>query len=147
MKIWTIIFLAIITTLATSCDKVPVNGDLDGMWQVMSITHNGQVEEVKEQQSYLSIQLHLFQLGTLANSIQYFGYFDHTKDSLYLRNISVPSQHEQAGEDDVLIDERDIAKLHRWGIYRSPDGFKVITLNNDKLVLQSDSVTVSFRKF
>lgn len=42
----------------SSCDKAPINGKLDGRWQLMTIEYtNGKIEECNR--IYYSIQLHL----------------------------------------------------------------------------------------
>ncbi|MDC7195075.1 lipocalin-like domain-containing protein, partial [Phocaeicola vulgatus] len=41
----------------SSCDKAPINGKLDGRWQLMTIEYtNGKIEECNR--IYYSIQLH-----------------------------------------------------------------------------------------
>jgi len=139
--------LTFIILLTFSCDKLPANGDLDGMWQVMTIKHDGVTTDVKQEQSYLSIQLKLVMLGYLEDSRRFYGYFDHKGDSLIFRQISHPSKNETSTDDNVPLTEDELYRLHRWGIYRLTDRFKILSLSNETMVLQSDSATVSFRKF
>ena len=46
----------------SSCDKAPINGKLDGRWQLMTIEYtNGKIEECNR--IYYSIQLHLVEIS------------------------------------------------------------------------------------
>ena len=42
----TVISIAIMGLMAGSCDKTPINGDLDGMWQLMRVEDNGTTIDV-----------------------------------------------------------------------------------------------------
>ena len=46
----------------SSCDNAPINGKLDGRWQLMTIEYtNGKIEECNR--IYYSIQLHLVEIS------------------------------------------------------------------------------------
>ena len=65
-----------------ACDKVPMNGNLDGMWQLMAIQYNttGSVSDVKISRLYYSFQLHLVEL----NNNEAFAHFSHRNDSIVM---------------------------------------------------------------
>ncbi len=50
---------------------MPANGDLDGMWQIVEIEHDGQTRNAQAEQVYMSIQLRLFQLSAEDNNLPY----------------------------------------------------------------------------
>jgi hypothetical protein len=67
---WCCIYLLLSTVF--SCDKLPMNGDLDGMWQLMSVEMDGEVSDVKSRKRYWSFQLHLVQFSRGDNTNRYF---------------------------------------------------------------------------
>src|SRR3712207_6070278 len=62
------------TLLFSACDKVPENGLLDGLWQLMEIEDEGTRKDISQEHLYCSFQLKLFMLGDrVKNSRAYFG--------------------------------------------------------------------------
>ena len=129
------------------CDKMPANGDLDGMWQMIEVEHGGVSKNVSADQLYMSIQLHLFQLGDKKNGRRYYGYFEHKGDSLRLWQFSYASQNETAEEDNVPIAEADKAILQPWGFYSLKETFLVDKLTKDILIMHNDSAKIQYIKF
>ena len=95
-----IISAAVILFSAVSCDKLPENGKLDGMWQIMSVNyaHGSEYDslvDIKSQKVYLSFQLKLAQIhtGAFRNEVQtdvILSRFSHHVAQMfrYRRNIS-----------------------------------------------------------
>lgn len=133
--------------LLTACDKLPANGDLDGMWQLIEVEHNGVIRNVKEGQVYMSIQLKLFMLGDRVNSMRYYGYFNHEGDSIFFWQFSYPSMNESDDDNNLPVEEEDKGELERWGFYSLKERFKVEKLTKDLLIMQSDSVKIRYIKF
>ena len=80
-----VISIAIMGLMAGSCDKTPINGDLDGMWQLMRVEDNGTTIDVAATQHYMCVQLHLIQLtqyGDVHTGI--FCHFNHEGNTLRL---------------------------------------------------------------
>ena len=141
-------FLLLIAALLTcSCDKVPANGDLDGMWQLLSITRNGVEEDVKDKQLYMSIQLKLFQLGRYNEPQRIYGYFERKGDAMSFWQFSYPSKNETPADDNIALKPDEVAALAPWGFYSLRENFKIVKLSGAAMILQSDSATIMYRKF
>lgn len=137
------IVLIIVLLQLFSCDKLPINGKLDGMWQLMEIEYTNGIVEHPEK-TYYSIQLHLIKLskvyeGSLhgSNAVNYVGRFEYTADSLVIKDL-------RANKDEDLVTKE---QLIPFGLNGPVDRFKIEKLTNDKMILQSGSVMLSFRKF
>ncbi len=140
----------VLSILATSCDKVPKNGDLDGMWQLMILEKAGeQPENVKTKKIYYSFQLDLVQLNDVAHSGRnaYYAYFKNSGDSLFIRKICFPSTNESAADNNIEFTDEDLPKLAPWGIYTLNPRFKIWKLDSDDMILQSKEAKLIFRKF
>lgn len=133
--------------ITTACDKLPKNGDLDGMWQLLTIEHNGTTDDVKDSQLYLSFQLDLFQLTTVKNNKIYYGYFDHVNDSLIFRQFSDMAEEHPTAPDNYPITQENISIINQWGYYALKDTFKIEHLTKDDMVLRSKYARITYRKF
>lgn len=139
-----------------SCDKVPNNGDLDDMWQLMSIENNGTVTNTKEQQLYWSIRANLVQFSLANDGMRLYGHFTRKGDQLVIYDLCYQSMHETSADNDewITYEERDI--LSRWGVYPKEDSehagklyqtFKIELLNSGSMILSSGDIKLIFRKF
>lgn len=133
--------------LLTACDKLPMNGDLDGQWQLVSEERDGQTTNLLDTRHYISFQLHTAQFSTLATPRCFYSRFRHTADTLQFLTICTNSLNATAADDNVPVSADSIRQLHPWGIYELDPAFRVVTLNDHTLVLQSDSSCLRFRKF
>ncbi len=130
------------------CDKVPMNGDLDGMWQILTIQTPQGVREMKAERVYLSIQLKLCQWNH-ANSCLY-SHFQHEGDSLFFFDFAHDSRHRTKEDDNEWVTEDEMQNkkvMDVWGIHNLNARYRVIELNGDNLTLQSADTIISFRKF
>ena len=75
---FSLFILSLFTLLLNSCDKVPINGDLDGLWQLTTIQTPESTRDVKSTRAYLSIQLHLSQWDN--NGTTFYAHFVHEGD-------------------------------------------------------------------
>lgn len=139
-----------------SCDKVPNNGDLDDMWQLMSIEKDGTVTNTKEQQLYWSIRANLVQLYYVEDGMRLFGHFKRTGSEMVIYDLCHESQHRNENDNDEWIsyDERDI--LAKWGIFPERDSehaerlkqtYKIELLNSGSMILSSGNIKLILRKF
>ncbi len=151
MKTYYILLLFACVMLFASCDKMPKNGDLDGMWQLMTVERAGEEAEfVKTKKLYYSFQLDLVQLNdaTMPNDRGgYYAYFKHSGDSLFIRKICFPSANETAADNNIEFTSADLPKIAPWGIYTLNPRFKVWELDSDDMVLESNEAKLTFRKF
>lgn len=121
-----ILFLVCLIILG-SCGKMPINGDLDGRWQLMKIVFHTHHEVVEPSFTYYDVNLHLMQLkkGEAINAR-----FTHTEDSLFIRTI-----HSTKNE------------VRKFGLCDTIQHFYVEKLTSKKMILDSDSSRLEFRKF
>ncbi len=151
MKPYKILFLfSLIVLLFPACDKLPANGDLDGMWQLMTIEKNGEeAEEVKSKKVYYSFQLGLVQLNSyeLIDRNGFYAHFSHSDGTLLIYGISFPSKNESASDNNIELTEADLPRLAPLGIYSLNPRFKVLKLNSKEMILQSEHAKLTFRKF
>ena len=114
--------------IVSACGKTPINGDLDGRWQIMKIEYASGKEEVPER-AYYSVALHtinLMQVGVTSQT----GNMEYTGDSLF-----------------VKMPVSKIEDLLPFGMNDTKQRFGVKELTSKHLVLQSDYARLEFRKF
>ncbi len=126
--------------LLFSCEKIFVNGDLDGMWRLMHVEKAGRVEYPDS--LFYSFQRHLVMMGIYSETEHpvnwYMGCFDFTGDSIIMDNF-----YRYPGNDGVRVPE-ELANLY---IYGDTVRFGVELLNSEMLIIKSDSVRCAFRKW
>ena len=143
---WCCIYLLL--SAVFSCDKLPMNGDLDGMWQLMFVEKDGEVSDVKSRKRYWSFQLHLTQFSRSGNNTyRYFAHFKHEGDSLFVYDLCFPSENFTDTDDNVMFTESDVHILNQWGIYSLYNRYKVEKLDSDVMILKNDEMKLRFRKF
>ena len=121
----------------SSCDKAPINGKLDGRWQLMTIEYtNGKIEECER--IYCSIQLHLVELmdkGTTPLTL--IGHFS-SADGVMMGEFKYQDNME------ATVTEED---LNRFGLNSSVTHFEVEKATGSKMILKSDYARLTYRKF
>lgn len=140
MKKLHILFTVFLLLFMSACGKFPMNGKLDGMWQLMSIVPNGkEIIDTKEQQLYYSVQLELLALQRVGG-MHYLGRFIQTSDSLIVYDF----RQFITGDNSTQAVSGDLAP---WGIEGTSERFGIEKLNGDNMVLRSENVLLTFRKF
>lgn len=114
--------------LLTGCGKLPINGDLDGQWQILEIRYaDGRIET--PERAYYCVQLHTITLRQVNGPNQ-------TGNMVY--------EGDQLSLDMPLSDASD---LRVFGLDDTKETFTVTELSSSRLVLTSDYARISFRKF
>lgn len=122
------VIFTLLILLISACGKMPINGDLDGRWQIMKIEYASGEEETPER-AYYSVALHtinLMQVGVTKQT----GNMEYTGDSLF---VSMPIS--------------TVEDLLPFGMNGTEQRFGVKELSSKHLVLQSDYSRLEFRKF
>ena len=122
------IIAVLLILIVSACGKTPINGDLDGRWQIMKIEYASGEEETPER-AYYSVALHtinLMQVGVTSQT----GKMEYTGDSLF-----------------VEMPVSKIEDLLPFGMNDTKQRFGVKELTSKHLVLQSDYARLEFRKF
>lgn len=131
-----------------SCDKVPINGDLDGMWQIMTIQTPDGTRNVKSNRAYLSFQLHLSEWD--CGNKYYFAHFRHSGDSIFFYDFMHNSLHRSKADDNERMTSDEMTKeklLDAWGVHNLDARYHVQRLNSDELILERADTVLFFRKF
>ncbi len=137
------IFMAFMSVLFFSCDKIDCNGDLDGQWQMIEwISPSGELVGNNEMQIYYSFQLQMmgFQRLSATNNGRQRSSFE-IKGSVI--RIYDPIEYKGNGHDNIL--SMDV--LSRYGV--PLDGLMEIEhLSSQKMVLSStEKGQLTFRKY
>ena len=122
------IIAVLLVLIVSACGKTPINGDLDGRWQILKIEYASGEEETPER-AYYSVALHtinLMQVGVTSQT----GNMEYTGDSLF---VEMPISK--------------IEDLLPFGMNDTKQRFGVKELTSKHLVLQSDYARLEFRKF
>ncbi|WP_309568353.1 lipocalin-like domain-containing protein [Parabacteroides faecis] len=122
------IIAVLLILIVSACGKTPINGNLDGRWQIMKIEYASGEEETPER-AYYSVALHtinLMQVGVTSQT----GNMEYTGDSLF-----------------VEMPVSKIEDLLPFGMNGTEQRFGVKELTSKHLVLQSDYARLEFRKF
>ena len=98
-----------IILLLASCAKRPINGDLDGRWQLMIIDCHEDEVVTQPQDTYFDITLHLMELKHKKENQDQLGLFglkarfNHIEDSIHIRMINCKqSQMPTFGMNDTI---------------------------------------------
>jgi hypothetical protein len=140
-----------------SCDKLPKNDDLDGMWHLQRITHlnaTPQVEEdVAPSRIYWSVQLDLLQINSpqqlmyrdeVTGKQTYNAYcrFNYTGTTLNINKIYLSFDV----KDSLLLDPTTQI-MEPYGITGCADNFNIESLGSKQMILVSDTKRLVFRRF
>lgn len=130
-----------------SCDKVPINGPLDGMWQLTDIETSTGKTDAKPSRAYLSIQLHLSEWEI--NGKRYYSAFSKDNDSIYFERFRHHSLHRTSADDneEVTTEELAAGAFDAFGIHTPSANFHINRLDGSHLELQRADTILIFRKF
>ena len=137
------------SVLFVSCDKTPMNGLLDGMWQLTRIETPAGQREIKDSLVYISIQLQLVQWNDRLHQKQFYSHFAHRGDSLLFFDMTHTSKHSVDSNYDAWITGEEMSKglMDVWGIHSLNPGFHINTLNHSDLILQRADTLLRLRRF
>ena len=150
MKTSLLFLLVFFLATLSSCDKTPMNGDLDGMWQLVSIETPQGATPMKERRVFLCIQLQLMEWwNPTSENGHYFSHFSHQNDSLYIFDLCHASTHTATGSDDQRVTAAEMAEgaMENWGIHTLDTRYRVRHLNAKDLTLEKEDTVYAFRKF
>ena len=142
--IFPLMMLAALCGLA-SCEFEPSdNGELDGLWQMVSVDtlSTGKSTDLREQSMSWGFQGEILELRYKGDENMDIIYsFQHTTDSLFLANPYFVKRD----SGDIAIEDTEIISL--YGINRVDERFKVRSINHDRLVLETSALRLLFRKY
>lgn len=130
-----LLYIVSIILFLTGCQKAPINGDLDGQWQIMSVSPEP-AEKPIETRIYYCFYLHTCQLSSYGDQVWQSGNFTF-KDNLLTMEFPYIEPSSELGEK----------KLRQFGINSNPVTFTIKHLDKNSLILQNGENTVTLRKF
>lgn len=126
--------------VSISCERIFINGDLDGMWRLQRVETENSVEYPDS--IFYSFQRHLMHLGIYSETEYpkkwYMGCFEFNGDSLVMDNF-----YRYPG----IVGDSDPKELECLYIYDDTMRFKVDHLSNDELVLSTLGLRYTFIKW
>ena len=149
--------LALLLGAATlaSCDKTPMNGDLDGMWRLTEMHSKPTADAptyslqavLEAQRIFWKFQLRLLSIHNydeLANSEtkETVARFEHSGNRLHVTHTYI---HHRA--EDILITDPATTQLEHVGIRGCSSSFEVKCLTSKRMVLCSERDSLVFRKY
>ena len=141
---WGLMFTLI--CLSWGCDKKwPINGNLDGYWQLMSVETKADGVKNDCHRMYIGIQLHMIELRDLGgNGYESFvGEFNYNEDEgiVVIKNLKGKSSTSDNGQ------VANIKDLNPYGINALETVFKVVKADGKTLILESDYARLTMRSF
>ena len=149
--------LALLLGAATlaSCDKTPMNGDLDGMWRLTEMHSKPTADAptyrlqavLEAQRIFWNFQLRLLSIQNhdgLANSEtnETVARFEHSGNRLHVTHTYI---HRRA--EDILITDPATTQLEGVGIRGCSSSFEVKCLTSKRMMLCSERDSLVFRKY
>lgn len=129
------LLLLIFVSFWSGCQKSPINGDLDGKWQILEIEYKNETFPVKDKQLYYNFSLHVCNLSYYGGSFTD-GNLTFINNKIYL---NFP----------YILSSEGLSRLNQYGIYSNPVEFKVEFLDKKKLIMKEDdnNIIITLRKF
>lgn len=147
MKRLHLLYIISITLLFSSCHlEMSHNGDLDGVWQMLTIENlqTGEVIDGRDVGSGLnwSFQGRLLMMRGAADI--YVWRFDHSGETLKLYSPYFSGRFTEIHDDTPVT---DATELNVYGVYRLEEYFKILQLDSNHMRLESPNVRLTFRKY
>ncbi len=134
-----------VTLLMTSCDKEESsNGDLEGFWQmtVMTSIPDASTSDMRSSGITWAFQGHILEVRDV-NKVHQDIILSFKREGDVLK-VSDPYLVDRDA-DDVAIE--DVSLLLPYGIGQVQTEFRIIQMNSTRMVLESDTWHLEFRKY
>lgn len=126
------IFIILLTTMLSACDKVYINGDLDGMWQLQKVENSEDNTAEYKQEIYYSFQRNLTFISKQNETdvpLRYLGnlFYSEQDKSVTINGLrNFPNEKYIATLDD----------LKQFMIFDINTTFKILELDNEQLIME-----------
>ncbi len=136
-------FSVILVMMFASCEiETSDNGDFDGYWHLVSVDSigNSAHTDLSEQKICWAVQMRLLQLrGTEQELYMRFNLENNTLKlySPYLRDRE---------KNDPKVDESTMHFLYPYGINAMEENYQIVRLDNEKMILRSSTIILTFCK-
>ena len=143
MRKWFIMLSVLSLFFLVGCElETTDNGDLDGYWHLEQVDTLSAQRSVDYGQAWIfwSIQFKLLQLSDLENnSIIYNLVYDN-----HQLTLADPYMFDRADGDTLVT---DVEVLRRYGVNALQETMKVVSLQSDRMVLESPVLRLHFKKY
>ena len=153
VKFWGFVAVAFLATVfsLSSCEiETSKNGDLDGFWHLERIDSldSGQPVDYSKRRAFWGVEHKLIYAYDADLLVNYYFRFTQTPDSLIITSAYLDHGHQDNGAEGGDIPVTEVTdSLRYYGIETLPQGFKKEALNGNKMVLKSQKVRLSFKRF
>ena len=131
--------LSVMAVVLASCDRVYINGDLDGMWQLQKVELPD--SDVYPQNIYYSYQRHMAQVSENYEDglpLRYLGILEYSGDSLKM------SSFRKFLEEEIVA---TVDALSGFYLYSDSTVFVVERLDDETLVMRSSDGRYTLRRW
>lgn len=133
------LYILIACTLLAACDRVYINGELDGMWRLENVIYPDST--ANPEQVFYSFQRHMTQVSKHNDStlpIRYLGnlYYDGT--TLTMSHFYSFPYEEHAATTEILKE---------FHLHSDSTVFQIISLDNESLIMKNGERTYTLRKW
>ena len=141
---WVLILLLLVAAAMCSCEKAPINSEVEGHWRVQSI-ENRAGKQLPCENLFYSIQLQVVELtqkpstGKVPHLVGRVSYPE--KGSMRLSDFYRSAGWKDNGEKVCVED------LHPYGLPSLDTQLRIVKAKGGNLVLETDSTTIRLKKF
>ena len=134
------IITAIICALAlAACDKVYINGDLDGMWKVCQVEYSDTVHYPTD--IYYSFQRHMAQVSKHYDEkppLRFIGHMTYRGDTITMSGFRKYLEEDKIATPDIL---------KGFYLYNDSSVLKIEKLDDEMLIMRSNEARYVLRKW
>ena len=118
--------------LSSSCQKAPINGRLDGMWEVNEVIVGNQIR-LPERRVFYNFGMHVCALSLFGGNF--------TDGNMIYEGNTL------ALDFPYMQSQKDLTFLENYGIFSNPVVFTVEFISDEKLILYDGDTSVYLTKF
>ncbi len=125
--------------LLSACDKVYINGDLDGMWKLQQVERENTIHHPTD--IYYSFQRHMVQIGR---------YYDEGLPLRFLGNMEYKDKTLTIGGFRKFLEEEHVCtpqELQQFYLYDETTVLTIEKLDDELLILYNDNNKYTFSKW
>ena len=141
---WVLILLLLVVAAMYSCEKAPINSNVEGHWRVVSI-QNQNGEQLPCENLFYSIQLQVIELNQKPSTGKFkylVGRVSYPKEGMirlnqFYESSGIADNGKEATEED----------LHQYGLPSLDNHLEIVKANGKQLLLRTDSTVISLKRF
>ena len=134
-----ILYILLVTSTLIACDKVYINGDLDGMWKLQQVESSSTTHYPTD--IYYSFQRHLTQISKHYEEklpLRYLGNLYYHGDTVTMSGFRKYLEEENVASPDIL---------EGFHLYNDSTVFIIEKLNDETLIMRNEERRYTLRKW